>query len=434
MSPSEPELIPDEGVAPISAEDLPEAGPRARMAPEEALERLRCGETLRDVRIDRLRFKGDFPLPVRMVNVYLGQPAFDGAAFAAEVSFTRCTLDRPRFNRPTAFAADFCLSGSTLAFNVMRNLTVKGKLACDNIVCRGKLLVANSRLEGPVRFWEANFRGWVEFKECEFLGDTDLRSLHAAEGFLMTRCRCAGDVLFRGATILKKWDGHGTRFEALLDFSKAKINDFVYLENIEQGERQRFAFANALAERLLVRTEQLEDRLSSELTGNHDQAMHEYAILKRSFASLHRFDAEDWAYYRFKVSQRRARPRSWLLIWTRVGQFFDWLLLDHGCGYGTNPYRAVRAGFLIIVLFGAIYAAGITSLHVERTPFDGEPTTVENRVTLGLFTSVSVFTSGLAGIRDVAHGAMNVPLIVEALLGTILWGLFIVAFSRKVIR
>jgi hypothetical protein len=29
---------------------------------------------------------------------------------------------------------------------------------------------------------------------------------------------------------------------------------------------------------------------------------------------------------------------------------------------------------------------------------------------------------------------MNVPLIVEALLGTILWGLFIVAFSRKVIR
>jgi hypothetical protein len=29
---------------------------------------------------------------------------------------------------------------------------------------------------------------------------------------------------------------------------------------------------------------------------------------------------------------------------------------------------------------------------------------------------------------------MNVFLIVESLLGTLLWGLFIVAFSRKVIR
>ena len=47
------------------------------------------------------------------------------------------------------------------------------------------------------------------------------------------------DVLFRGSAVLKKWDGQGTRFEGLLDFSKAKLNDFVYLENIEQGERQR---------------------------------------------------------------------------------------------------------------------------------------------------------------------------------------------------
>jgi len=45
-----------------------------------------------------------------------------------------------------------------------------------------------------------------------------------------------------------------------------------------------------------------------------------------------------------------------------------------------------------------------------------------------------VFTSGLSGIRDAAKGWMNIPLIVEAFLGTLLWGLFIVAFSRKVIR
>jgi len=42
-----------------------------------------------------------------------------------------------------------------------------------------------------------------------------------------------------------------------------------------------------------------------------------------------------------------------------------------------------------------------------------------------------VFTSGLSGIRDAAKGWMNIPLIVEAFLGTLLWGLFIVAFSRR---
>jgi hypothetical protein len=371
---------------------------------------------------------------VRLVNVHLGQPQFDGASFAAEVSLARCTLERPRFNRPTVFAENFSLAGSTLAYVLLRNVTVKGKLACDNVTCRGKLLVTNSRFEGPVRFWEASFRGWVEFKECEFLQDADLRSFHAAEGFLMTRCRCSGDVLFRGATVGKKWDGSGTRFEGLLDFSKAKLNDFVYLESIDQGPLQRFAFANALAERLLLRTEQLEGRLASELTGDFGQAMHEYALLKRSFAALHRFDQEDWAYYRFKVSQRRCCGRSWLRPWTKLNQFLEWLLLDHGCGYCTNPYRAVRAGLVIMLLFGLLYAVGIETLPIDKYPFEGEKTAPANRLVLGLFTSVSVFTSGLSGIRDAARGWMNIPLIVEALLGTLLWGLFIVAFSRKVIR
>ena len=434
MSPSEPEHLHEEGGVPAGTEHLPEAPPRARLAPEEALERLRRGETLQNVRIDRLRFRGDFPLPVRLVNVYLIQPQFDGAAFAAEVSFSRCTIDRPHFNRATAFADDFCLSHSTLVFVRLRNLTVKGKLACDNVVSRGQLMIANSRFEGPVRFWEAQFRGWVEFKECEFAQELDLRSIHGEQGFIMTRCKCRGDVLFRGATVSKKWDGQGTRFEKLLDFSKAKLNDFVYLEGIEQGERQRFAFANAVADRLLVRTAQLEDRLASELTGDHELAMREYALLKRCFASLHRFDEEDWAYYRFKVNQRQSRPRSWLRVWTKAGQFFDWLLLDHGCGYGTNPYRAVRAGFLIIVLFGLIYAADVKSLPIDKPPFEGPKEALLNRVGIGLMTSVSVFTAGLGSIRDAAHGVMIVPLAAEALLGTLLWGLFIVAFSRKVIR
>jgi hypothetical protein len=73
----------------------------------------------------------------------------------------------------------------------------------------------------------------------------------------------------------------------------------------------------------------------------------------------------------------------------------------------------------------------VERLPVEKWPFENEAANPANRVVVGLFTSVSVFTSGLSGIKA-AVGWMNVPLIVEALLGTLLWGLFIVAFSRKV--
>ncbi len=434
MSLLEPEMIPNDGLA-FALPDEPETdAPRRKLPAADALEMLRRGETLENVHVDRLRLAGLFAHPVRMVNVSLRQPRFDGATFAGELRLHRCALDRPRFQRRTVVGGDLTLTGSTLTLAEVCDLTVKGKLHAGNVQSRGKLLFRRCRFEESVSFWEANFRGWVEFRECDFLGEADLRSFHAHEGFTMTRCRCAGDVLFRGAHVTKKWDGQGTRFEALLDFSKAKLNDFVYLEGIEQGDKQRFAFANALAERFQVRTGQLVGRLASEEKDDHDAAMSEYALLKRSFGTLHRFDQEDWAYYRFKLNQRRGAARSWLRPWTRLSEFLEWLFLDHGCGYGTNPYRALRTGALIILLFGLLYAARIDTLPVEKMPFDGEKTTLANRAVVGVFTSVSVFTSGLSGIRDAARGWMNVPLIVEALLGTLLWGLFVVAFSRKVIR
>src|SRR5262249_12101836 len=157
-----------------------------------------------------------------------------------------------------------------------------------------------------------------DFKSCEFTAEVDFRSLHAEEGFVLTRNHFAGDVLFRGALIAKKFEATGSRFEGLLDLSKAKLHDYVYLESIEQDPAQRFAFANALGERILIKTEQLEGRLASECKGDYAGAMHEYAFLKRAFSSLHRHDQEDWAYYRFKVNQRRSANRSWLRPWTKL--------------------------------------------------------------------------------------------------------------------
>ena len=438
--PAEDALAADEPIAGPDADaprrDEEPAGPAGTMSPAEAMSRLARGEMLRGVRVDRLVFNGEIAHPVRMRDVRLVQPVFERATFAEEVVFQYCTIDRPRFNKRNVFAKGLDLNGSTLVNAALRGLDVSGVFQAANLKARGKLVVANSTFRGRVRFWEARFEGWVELKQCKFDGEADLRSMHAEEGFALNDCKFAGDFLFRGSTVCKKFDAGKSRFDALVDLSKAKLHDFAYLEAIQSGPAQRFAFHNAVAERLLVRPEQVAGRLGSEEAGDHGRASEEYGLLKRVFEGLHRYDAEDWAFYRFKVNQRRRLPRSWRRPWSKMSQLFDWLLLDMGCGYGTHPLRAVRASLLIMLAFGLIYMAGAGTLPVERWPFPGRGDAAywPNRVMVGLLTSVSVFTSGFGGIRDAAEGWMNIPLICESLLGTLLWGLFIVAFSRKVIR
>lgn len=201
----------------------------------EVLEMLRRGETVANTRVVGLKLRGDFPLPVRFRNVTLVQPRIDRANFADDVAFEHCTLDRPCFTKKSTFEKGLCLSESTLVRAAIRGATVKGPFRCDNLRTRGRFLVEGARFEGGVRFWSAQFQGWAEFKACEFVGEADFRSVHAGEGFVLTRCTFRANALFRGATVQKKFEADGTRFEALLDLSKAKLHDFVYLEAIEQG-------------------------------------------------------------------------------------------------------------------------------------------------------------------------------------------------------
>ncbi len=270
-------------------------------------------------------------------------------------------------------------------------------------------------------------------KCCMFHDTADFRSFHAEQGFILQHCVFHDAALFRGVHASKKWQADTSRFEALLDLSKAKLHDFAYLEGIEQGPGCGSPSPTHWpTESSCARTARRPPR--QRVAGDHAQAMQEYGLLKRVFEGLHRYEDEDWAFYRFKVNQRLSRPRSWRRPWSKLAQFCDWLLLDRGCGYGTSPSRAISAALLIIVGFAAVYAAGIERFNVDKPPFDGAATHLANRWMIAVLTSVSAFTSGFGDIRDAAQGWMNVPLIVESLLGTLLWGLFIVAFSRKVIR
>ncbi len=422
------------------AEEPPDAAPedntpaKADLPVDQALALLREGKPVENARIKGLKFRGAFDKPVKFRNCTLVRASFDRAVFAEDVAFVSCTLDRVAFHRAAVFAKNLDLGHSVLNKVLFNHLTVRGVLNAANAEFRGKLVFGDCTFEQKVSFWEAKLNGWSDFKNCTFRGDADFRSLHAGQGFVMTKCVFLGDFLFRGSNVEKKFQADGCRFEKMLDLSKAKLHDFCYLEGIEAGPGQRFAFLNAIAKLILVRPEQIEGRLASEEKHDFATAMAEYGLLKKCFQEQHRFDQEDWAFYRFKVNQRKAKGWTWKRPWTVWRTFGDWLFLDVGCGYGTNPLRAVRMASLIILGFALLYGVNVESFHADKLPFDGEKTDFANRVMIGLTTSVSVFTSGMGGIRELAKGWMNVPVMVESIMGTLLFGLFIVAFSRKVIR
>ena len=89
----------------------------------------------------------------------------------------------------------------------------------------------------------------------------------------------------------------------------------------------------------------------------------------------------------------------------------------------------------IILGFALLYGTHVELFYTDKLPFKNDAKDgLANSIMIGLITSVSVFTSGMGGIREVAQGWMNVPVMIESIMGTLLFGLFIVAFSRKVIR
>ncbi len=408
---------------------------KTELSASEALQQLREGKSLSNVVVrDRLDVAGELPNGVKFEQSELHRVQFHGP-IANGVQFGACKVRTLRFDEAIV-EGDVDLRGSELVHASFVKTEVKGSTRLDLVSTVRALRFCDCELHGQVRLWDGRFHDWVEFSRCKFHGRADFRSFHADEGFVAKDCRFADEMLFRGSTVCKKLEFTGSRFDAVTDFSKAKLRDVTYLEAIEQGPGHQFAFHNALFDRVLVRSDQLRGRLASEERGDHLTAAEEYGLLKKNFQNLNRYDEEDLAFYQFKVNKRRSRETSWLRPWSKLTGLFEFLFLDLGCGYGAKPFRAVGSAILLMTLFAAVYAAGIERFDVAEPPISTLPLEqTANRSLFGLVTSVSVFTSGFSGEHlQNAHGWVLIPLAVEALMGTLLWGLFIVAFSRKVIR
>lgn len=404
---------------------------RREITPAEAQQLLEQGTQLNNVIVKRLVLEGDFEQAIVFQNCLLERCKIQNANFKEGLSFQACELRRLSIGNSVTVGGNLDFRGAKMHRVDVTKSEIGGMVRLDNAKASAAFRIHDSVLKGGIKTWQARFGDWVEFHKSQFVGQADFRSFHADEGFVLKDCRFEENVLLRGSTVCKKVDFSGSWFGCLVDFSKSKLHDAVYLESIEQGPDQLFAFRNALFDHVLIKTSQLEGRLQTEEAGHHEEAAEEYGLLKNNFQHLNRYDAEDWAFYRFKVNKRRTLP-----AWRPLSRLCSFLFLDLGCGYGARPFRAVLSAAILILLFAGIYVGGYDRFDDVQPPLPQLPDDhLANRTIFALMTSVSVFTSGFTGEHlRTAHGWVLGPLAVEALMGTLLWGLFIVAFSRKVIR
>jgi len=156
-----------------------------------------------------------------------------------------------------------------------------------------------------------------------------------------------------------------------------------------------------------------------------------WTFARRTFATMDERERADAAYYFEKLWQRRSRLASSgrERLMAIAGYPFEVLFLRLPIAYGTSLVRPLMSWFVLIVLFGGLYA-GFPSL-IGRTV--KSVWTLSNWV-ISMHFSVTTFTT--LGLGDIHPGRLLGKALtsIEAVVGGVLMALTVVVISRKFMR
>lgn len=381
--------------------------------------------------------KQTFDKAVMFEGCELRKLDFNRCVFKGKVVFRHCVIDRPSLFGAT-FEAGVEFNGCEFKYTTVRNVTVSGKCSMPHCTIVGAFRVDGCTFD-TFDTWEANFLEWADFKGTTFNQNADFRSADFESGFAFKRCHFKCDLLLRGTAVAKKLEFADCTFDRSIDLSKSKLRDFTYFTDNTYGPDCTFAFQNMIAQALLLRPETIDGRLASERAGDHAAAAAEYGVLKNNYQSQNWLDEEDWAYYRFKKAQRAARAKAHKLgPIGSLGRLMEWFIFDVACAYGTKPSRVLITAACTILFFAICYLPAIFGGGNDASPLIDVYTITGVEVVDGILTagidSTSAFVSGFDGVDKNVEGWPVLLLTIESLAGMLLLGLFIVSFSRKVIR
>lgn len=430
------------------SEDAPEVETRAKMTPEEAQRRLIAGEPLTGISLERLVLSGrTFERPIVITDCSIRMIDLNRCTFKEDFTFRRnrvgsivindsvfekkADLKKNDFRRMRAprctFRGDATFSNSAMA-------------SCSFFKSRFEAKTDFSRCEfrEDPNFEEVHFGGFTTFWFARFSGSVSLRGARAESMLELRRIDVTDSMNFREAHLLGGVDAGEAAFGRNIDFAEATLGGFIDFHRAQVGQNltlrganledgQGFRFLGLSASRILLGRETVEGHIHHENEKKYWFASQEYAFLWSVFRQNSMFEEEDWAYYGFKRLERRGLPRTWnplTLLWRGL----TYLLLDIGCGYGTAPFRTFGVCGAIVVVFAFVYFFAIPY------PADADyQLGALNHAAFAFDMSVTAFSGSYADVPP-AFGPHKYIGIVEYLLGVLFIGLFVVAFSRKVIR
>ncbi len=275
------------------------------------------------------------------------------------------------------------------------------------------------------RFDEAVVGGIVDFENAIFKGVGAFLGATFKLEALFKRTTFEMDAIFQATTFNSTAVFRDAIFKESVDFSGATFKDAIGFKGsqaatVELGvHRPTILWWEKDREGVTVR--------------HWSSAPSFWGFVRGTFEKMGQRERADAAYYFEKLWQRRCRLSHTARISTRIlatlGYPFDLLLLRMPIAYGTSLIRPLMSWFVVITLFGGLYA-GFPSL-LGRTV--NSIWTLSNWV-ISLHFSVTTFTT--LGLGDIYPGRLlgRALTSIEAMVGAVLMALTVVVISRKLMR
>lgn len=423
-----------------------------KLTSDEAKQKLEAGEAIEKVFIERLVLaKKNISYPIKLIECEIDHLDLNSSTIEGEVTIRRCEigmmvasdtvfnnkldlqnthLKRGRFPR-AQMKGEFNGKDSRLSYVSFHESKFEGKVAFRNAVLREPTF-SNTTFQSGALFTESQFQGKANFQESKWLEGANFKRIKALEDLDFQRAHFSKDVLMNGSVIKQSLDFGGATLEGFTDFRDMTLGHSLYLGGVNLGEKQGFRFLNAMAASFILNRDIVEGHVYPEAEGKYRAASREYAFLRSTFQSLNRFDDEDWAYYQFKKLERKGKPFSYNPI-ALINRLSSYFFLDIGCGYGTKPFRTLAVCGVMILVFALSYFIYFGS---QPSPNNyGFESKLINQAIYAMDISLIAFSGGHGDLASMnIRGSIRLLNMVEYLLGVLFMGLFIVTFSRKVIR
>lgn len=285
-------------------------------------------------------------------------------------------------------------------------------------------------------FANARFNKKVLFQKVQFFKDALFNNVYFGEQISFRNAIFKENAVFRGTFCSLELDLRKIQVEKEVTLKGANINRRL---NLADASFSKISFYNMVTDVIAISPENIEGKLREDFHPDNpidlNRTAQEYLALKKSFSMQGMHEEEDWAYWKFRRSQRCYRSlqaKKDGKIFPQIKNFFERIFIDYGSNYGTHPFRITFLAGLFILGFGVFYWMFPEQLVLEGNEI--KPGQVASFAQSIYFSVMAFTTMGFGDIHPNFNGWLKGIVAFEALVGIITMTLFVGTYARKIVR